>query len=171
MNSNPTFKQQASPAAILVAQMVNDWKSDEDSDSDENSGPPNTALQPEGVNVNHRSLLKKVNVNQNSQPLCQIDVQNNMVVTTVQVDRSTQADIASTYTQVEMTDMSTQADMVSPNIKGKDQIIAILQEDIAWYSAMLEIRDTSLAKQGDRFRKLQRNLDYLEESVEYVFKT
>jgi len=92
-----------------------------------------------------------------------MDVQNNIVVTAVQVDRSTQADIAST--KVELIAMSTQAGMVSPNIKGKDQIIATLQEDVAWYSAMLEIRDNSVAKQGDRFRNLQRKLDYLEERV------
>ena len=90
MDSNPTFKQKVSPAAILVAEMIRDWKSDEASYSEEESGLPNTALQvqPEGINVNHRSLLGKVNVNQNSQPLCQMDVENNMVVTRGERSRS-----------------------------------------------------------------------------------
>ena len=65
----------------------------------------------------------------------------------------------------EMNDMSTQADMVSPNIKGKDEIIANLQKDVAWYSAMMEIRDMAVAKGEDRMRNLQGRYDYLEERV------
>ena len=61
MNSNPTIKQEASPAAILVAQLISDWKGDEASDSEEESGPPmGLHFQPEEVNVNHQSLPQQV---------------------------------------------------------------------------------------------------------------